>query len=695
MDNDYNFEAINSALYRIAEQAHEAEDMQQFFASIHKIIANLTYAENFFIALHDEEKNNLSIPYIVDTASDINVKSLAKLPVETLNQTLTGYMLRTGKMLHANAELIDELEAKGEINELGELPNEWVGFPLKKGKKVIGGIVLQSYDSEVSYSNKDIYLLMFVSQHLATALTRKQSEDALRESEKKLREVLENSNVISYKFNLELNIYEYVSNNIKFIFGYTPEEYLAIDFEEAKNRIHPDDRNNYREQFKKLMVRASTGKHSNIPVVEYRWRHKRDNKYHWFSDTRRVICNEDDIAVSIIGSVRDITDAKNAEQKLRETEEELHKMQELESIGILAGGLAHDFNNILTGIFGNISLAKMKMASDHLSFKYLEKAENSMDRATRLTRQLLTFSKGGEPIKEGVELTNLIEETTLFDLSGSNVKPLFDFSKNSLEAHVDKGQIQQVISNLVINANQAMPEGGHLHIGVENIKISDNNELSIHRGRYTKIIIKDEGTGIDKNTYARIFDPYFTTKPEGSGLGLTTVYSIIKKHDGYLTVDSEKGKGSTFTIYLPVIELKSELGLMSETENNQITEHNNILVMDDDSDILNLVTAILEMNNYTVDTALDGKEMLDKYQNAMGSSKSFDVVIMDLTIPGGMGGKEAVKELLKIDAEAKCIVSSGYADDPIMAHYKDYGFKAAIAKPFTQSGLTSVLVSII
>jgi len=690
-----DFQAINAALYRIADEAHSAEDMEQFFGKIHHIINSLVYAENFFVALYEKENQAIVFPYMIDTSSNINLNELAELPIETLNKTLTWHMLQSGQMLHADAELMNKLTRRGVIHEVGDDSHEWLGFPLKIGKQIIGALVIQSYDTNESYSEKDIELLTFVSQHVATALSRKQSDDALRVSEKKLREVLENASVISYKFNLTLNKYEYVSNNIKFIFGFTSKEYLDMAFEDAKERIHPEDRAYYREHFINLIEKTKLDNNYIIPVVEYRWLHNLDRKYHWYSDTRRVICDDNKQPIAIIGSVRDITDSKKSEEKIRKIEDELHKMQDIENIGVLAAGLAHDFNNILTGIFGNISLAKMKIDSEHPGFKYLEKSEKSMNRATRLTRQLLTFSKGGEPVKEDVVLTKLIEDTTLFDLSGSNVKPFFDFSKASLEAKVDKGQIQQVISNLVINADQAMPDGGNLYIDVENINIINGQGPAIKNGRYIKIVIKDEGAGIDKTSYDRIFDPYFTTKEKGSGLGLTTVYSIIKKHDGHITVESKPGKGTVFIIYLPATETTADKSVTTGKKTVAIANKHKVMVMDDDQDILNLVTTILEMNNFVVATSLDGKQMLESYQNAMDKSEPFEAVIMDLTIPGGMGGKEAVEELLKIDDNAKCIVSSGYADDPIMAHYQEYGFKAAISKPFALDNLNNILLDII
>ncbi|RLA04134.1 MAG: hypothetical protein DRQ47_03890 [Gammaproteobacteria bacterium] len=383
------------------------------------------------------------------------------------------------------------------------------------------------------------------------------------------------------------------------------------------------------------------------------------------------------------------------EKKLRATEEEFHKLQKIENLGVLAGGIAHDFNNVLTGIFGNLSLAKMKLSKDHPVYGYLDKSENSIDRATRLTKQLLTFAKGGEPVKEEVDVTYLIEETTLFDLSGSNVKPRFNFPNDPTYAQVDKGQIQQVISNLVINADQAMPEGGVLDINVEKVVLEQQQVKRLEAGSYIKIDIQDEGTGIRASDLDKIFDPYYTTKEKGSGLGLTTVFSILKRHGGTINIESEPEKGACFTLYLPLLPTQptTEIAILNETPEEP--QKNKILVMDDDLDILDLITALLEVKGFVATKAVDGVQMLKAYQLALENAEPFDAVIMDLTIPGGMGGKDAITELLKIDGNANCIVSSGYADDPIMANYSDYGFKAALSKPYVLDELNKTLISII
>jgi two-component system cell cycle sensor histidine kinase/response regulator CckA len=398
--------------------------------------------------------------------------------------------------------------------------------------------------------------------------------------------------------------------------------------------------------------------------------------------SKRVGFQNKDLILSV---VRDITERKQAEEAFQ-------KMEKLKSVGTLAGGIAHDFNNILTGLFGNISIAKETLPTDHPGFASLEEAEKSMNRAIRLTKQLLTFAKGGAPVMENIRLDNLVEEVIRFDLSGSNVKPIFEYADDLWPAEVDGGQIQQVFSNLTINARQAMPDGGHLYITLENAAISENKMPDLVQGKYIRITVTDEGTGIDRKHIGRIFEPYFTTKHAGSGLGLATSHSIIHQHGGCIRVDSQLGKGAMFIIYLPASKTQQP----SETKQPEIKctpieQTARILVMDDEEMIRNVATLMLEKNGYWVETANGGSQAIEMYQQAIEVGKPFDVVITDLTIPGGIGGKEVIRHILEINPKAKVIVSSGYANDPIMAKYADYGFSGVVAKPYTLSSLHGVL----
>ncbi len=379
----------------------------------------------------------------------------------------------------------------------------------------------------------------------------------------------------------------------------------------------------------------------------------------------------------------------------KRTQEELSKIQNIKRIGTLAGGIAHDFNNILTAVYGNISIAKLKLPDSHPVCELLNEAETSINRATELTSQLLTFSKGGTPQKKSVSIEKLIEEVVSFDLSGSNVKLIIDTKPSLYPVKVDKGQIQQVFSNLAINANQAMPDGGTVTITLENFKNSNNAIPGLEPGPYLKIKFKDEGCGISQDHIHHIFDPYFTTKAAGNGLGLATVYSIIDKHKGKITVTSKINSGTTFNIYIPAIQAtgsESTINSSSQLHHSEKEFHNtNILVMDDDKHIQKLAVTMLQSLGMTAETVSDGDEAIDKFKQAQSQGSPYDLVILDLTIPGGLGGKETCKKLLDLSPEAKIIVSSGYTNDTVLANYGQYGFVDMITKPYTINNLKSVI----
>ncbi|MCP5102525.1 MAG: PAS domain S-box protein [bacterium] len=382
--------------------------------------------------------------------------------------------------------------------------------------------------------------------------------------------------------------------------------------------------------------------------------------------------------------IKDIT-----ERKL--LAEELQKTQKLESVGILAGGIAHDFNNILTAIMGNISLALLKTDPEQQLYPLLQSAEKASLRARELTQQLLTFSKGGEPIKENASIEELIRESGAFILRGSNVSCSYIFAPGLLPVEVDKGQISQVIQNLILNADQAMPGGGVIEVKAENVSLKNRQVALLKKGKYIKISIKDRGIGIEEKLLQKIFDPYFSTKKKGSGLGLAIVYSIVRKHNGAVTVESALGEGTVVNIYLPAAEEKERITRLVPVKSPVIKGEGFILIMDDDPQVRMTGELMVESMGYRATCVEDGVEALKVYKKEKATGRTFDVVIMDLTVPGGMGGKKAVKELLLFDPGAKVVVSSGYSNDPVMAKYKKYGFCGVLPKPIVLEDLNKLL----
>jgi len=361
--------------------------------------------------------------------------------------------------------------------------------------------------------------------------------------------------------------------------------------------------------------------------------------------------------------------------------EELLKIQKLESISLLAGGIAHDFNNILTSILGNISLARVFVDSPIVDDKLIN-AENACEVAKALTQQLLTFSKGGLPVKELTPLDKILKDSTLFASSGSNAKCEFLIQDDLWWVEIDKGQINQVINNLIINAIQAMPDGGIIKICASNFPVGySRHDLPLKEGNYVKVSVSDHGTGIPDEVVPKIFDPFFTTKPKGHGLGLSTCYSIIKKHGGHIAVDMQSRAETTFSFYLPASPAKITTTGIQE-QDSPFNSGGRILIMDDDDNIRQLCFEILSRAGYGVVLSSDGIEAIEAYKNARESDQPFDLVIMDLTIPGGMGGREAIGKILEIDPQAKAIVSSGYSNDEVISQFQQFGFKAAISKPY-------------
>ena len=407
------------------------------------------------------------------------------------------------------------------------------------------------------------------------------------------------------------------------------------------------------------------------------------------ADSAAPILDSEQKIIGVVLVFRDVSQKKK-------TEEEHLKIKKLESLGVLAGGIAHDFNNILTAILGNINLADTYIEQENEAHSLLTEAEKASIRAKNLTQQLLTFSKGGVPVRETAAIKQVISDSADFVLHGSKVTCRYVIQKDLWLVDIDTGQMSQVIQNLVINARHAMPEGGEIKISCENIAdITTDSGLSLPGDNYIKISIADHGGGIPEKYLDKIFDPYFSTKQEGSGLGLAVTHSIINKHDGHIFVRSNSGEGTTFTIYLPASTEQTSSELEGEAQKPEKSVRGTILIMDDEAMIQNLAKKMLSRLGHQCLQAKNGEEAIAIFKEHHHSDNPVDVIIMDLTIPGGIGGKDAIKEILKIDPDAKAIVSSGYSNDPVMANYHQYGFKAAIGKPFKMVQLKETVNSVL
>ena len=390
-------------------------------------------------------------------------------------------------------------------------------------------------------------------------------------------------------------------------------------------------------------------------------------------DSMAPIQKPDGTITGVVLIFRDISERRKFEQ-------ELIKTQKLESLGVLAGGIAHDFNNVLTAIIGNTSIAKLNIDPTSETYQLLVEVENASKRAKTLTRQLLTFSKGGEPVKKVINIKDSIRNAVSFALKGSNIKCEFNFTPDLMVVNADEAQLTQAFYNIINNARQANPSDHKILVSATNKHVGVEQKLAIKSGPYVVVDVVDHGEGIQSENLSKIFDPYFTTRQNASGLGLSISYSIIKKHGGNILVESTPELGTRVTVYIPATEQKSKQHPIRDYEFP--VRKSKILVMDDEPLIRNLVKRMLNIIGHAVDTANHGQQAIELYARALKSGSPYDVVILDLTVQGGMGGQETIQKLLAIDPKVKAIVSSGYSNDPIMANYKDYGFCGVVAKPY-------------
>ncbi len=548
-----------------------------------------------------------------------------------------------------------------------------LALPLVVEGKLVGVLTFSSCKPQFNLTDEKVQRVQIVSQVFAAALLRQKTERRLEEEKERLAVTLKSigDGVIT------TDIMGYITS-----LNDEAEKITGWRLEEAEGKMID-------EVFR--IIDETTGKTIPSPILKV----LRTNTVVTLGthtilidkhSGRKLITDSGapikDNSGNIIGAVlvfRDVT-------LERKQESELLKLKKLESIGILAGGIAHDFNNILTGIAGNIDLAAMSENDIPEAHRYLEKALNGCRRAASLTQKLLTFSKGGAPVKENASIAEIITENMDFILHGSRIKTSISIEDNLWEVKVDKDQISQVIQNIIINSMEAMPEGGIISVICKNVtSVKSHNK----KGRYVQIRIGDTGTGISRENIEKIFDPYFSTKETGSGLGLAVSFSIIKKHDGFIDVVSKPKSGTEIIIHIPVHDPEGTAKQKESGVEDSTTEESlSILVMDDEEPIRNLLKTMLSKMGHSVVTVPDGKKAVEEY-----SGHRFDLVILDITIPGGMGGIETIQELKKKDTEVKALVSSGYANSPVLSEYEAYGFSGALTKPFLMKDLKNAIRS--
>jgi len=638
--------------FSVIRDITERKQAEEALRKSEKMLQTIFDAEPECVKLLDENANLIMM----------NRAGLDMLDVESLDQ-VKGQCVCPLVTADSRQEFMDLVKRVFQ-GESGVLQFEMVGM---KGRR----LWMDTHAVPLRNEKDEIVALLGVTRDVTE---QKRAEGALRENQARLDLALQAAHMGVWRLEVIENKRYFDGLTCQLLgiagatFTGTAEEFFRV--------VHPADRDRVRNALSRTL------EHDAPYEPEYRvvWP---DGTIRSIAARGRLVRDDRGRPVRINGVLWDITEK-------RLLEEERLKTQKLESIGTLAGGIAHDFNNLLQGIFGYISMAKLTIDRREKSLAMLEQAEKALHQSVNLTSQLLTFSKGGKPVKKATDLRTVIENSVKFALSGSPVSYDLSFGDDLRAVDGDEGQIGQVVQNIVLNAEQAMPLGGRIEIAARNVPPSQAAGLPINApDGLVEIVIRDQGTGIPPEHLPRIFDPYFTTKEKGSGLGLATSYSIVKNHEGMIDVSSVLGKGSTFNVYLPASDRKAaaDPGPASSSSARACR----ILLMDDEEMVRKVAYELLTGLGHGVDLAVHGEEAVEKYRQAMAAGSPFDIVILDLTIRGGMGGAETMQMLRAADPGVKAIVSSGYSDDTVVANYREHGFAAFLKKPYDLMSLQATL----
>ena len=650
-------EILQSALYQISEKASQAEDMNELYATLHGIISTLLYASNFYIALIDEAGQTLSFPYFIDEFD-------TPPPPQKQGRGLTEYVLRTGQPLLVSDQQVQQMAADGLIELIGPPSCEWLGVPLKRGDRTFGVMVIQSYQEDFHYSERDRELLIFVSQHIADALWRKRTDHELKQSQRFLQAVFNGIQDGISVLDGDLNILQVNQAMDKLYPHQVPladkKCFQAYHGEKKPCRVCPTLR----------ALKEGTPQMDIVPLVGS------GGQRGWLELHAFPLFDPDGRVSGVIEYVRDISERKQLEERFIQA-------QKMESIGLLAGGIAHDFNNILGGILGYASWLKTNISHDHPFYRPVDTIEKSASRAAELTAQLLAFARGGKYDIRPSSLNAVISESMRI-LAGTLdksivIETLLDDSLPTVE--IDVGQIQQVLMNLCVNARDAMPGGGRLTIQSSVIRLGESDARSqpeAKPGWFAVLTVSDTGVGMDDGVKQRIFEPFFTTKDKGkgTGLGLSMVYGVVKNHGGFVNVYSEAGQGSTFKVYLPLSGKPEVMESVPETE--LAGGHETILVIDDEEAIREVACDILGSYGYRVRLATDGEEGVAIFRR---QARQIDLVILDMVMPR-QGGRETLLELQKINPKVRVLFSTGYSQNEKVNEIMALGVRGFIQKPY-------------
>jgi two-component system, cell cycle sensor histidine kinase and response regulator CckA len=657
-------EELNAALYAIAARSQSAEDLQQFFVAIHTIVGQLMNARNFYISLYDPQSQLLSFPYFVDEEDPTPVP-------KPLGRGLTEYVLRSGEPLLATPAIFEDLVRRGEVELIGAPSLDWLGVPLKSGTTCMGALVVQSYNENTRFGERDREILKFVSQQLAATIEHKRYEEALRRSEARSRSLILSAAFGIFRCTLGGRFLDVNPALITMLGHESVEDLLKLD---ARREVfvNPQELDRLAEDYRR------TG---NLNGVEVQWKRKDDRVIIVrLSGCAATSTDEPEEVLELIAE--DITDRRQLEEQLRQA-------QKMDAVGRLAGGVAHDFNNLLMVINGytEVLLEQLEKGSD--THRKIQSIQQAADRAATLTRQLLAFSRKQLLELKVVDVNTVVGdmERLLRPLIGENIELVTRLSLETGHIRADAGQLEQVIMNLVVNAKDAMPDGGKLTLQSADVTVRQNfrEHRLIQPGRYAVISVADTGLGMDKETQSRIFEPFFTTKEKGkgTGLGLSTVYGIVKQSNGYVFVQSEVGAGTTFHVYLPRVEESAEELSPVKAPQNETGGCETVLLVEDEESVRELVRVTLASRGYNVFEAEDGECGLRLAQDFTGH---IDILITDVVMPG-IGGRELAKKLLSLRPGISVLYLSGYTEDTVVTQGALGPNTAFLQKPFTLQNL--------
>ncbi|MDD3051771.1 MAG: ATP-binding protein [Candidatus Cloacimonetes bacterium] len=670
------------------------KDVSKSFPKIMEVLGRITNSDKILTIIYDVIKQE-----IINNFEWTNENFKSKKAM--LNEINSEECFRIIERIKSNVII----QVKDDFEAISDTPqsesfffdrsdfNSLLIIPLSVDNKIFGFIGFFTKNSDRSWLPEEIELLKIFAQLISNHLERIRIENELLKEKERYKTIFEMSKIalweidfaplIKYlqshpqkKYPKKANDYHKKITNLLKLIKVIDVNQETIDLFKAK------DKNDFIENMNQIILKESLEDYFDA-INQFSGRMKfvefetinRDFQGNILRLLYRASLDDSSNNSRFILCVVDITEKHRKE-------EEIQNSQRLESIGYLAGGIAHDFNNLLTTILGNVSLMIQNSQPSSKAELFYKKTLAAIDLSTKLTKQLLTFSSGGFPLKSIVSVADIVESTLDFTLSGSKIMKKLEIDSDLYPIEADSGQISHALNNIFLNSLQAMPKGGELIVKCANVELEKNEISNRPAGKYVRITIEDFGTGIEKKILDKVFYPYFTTKTVGStkgtGLGLSITYSIINKHNGWMYLESEYKKGTKVTLFLPATEKKTEM-----YGDSDLYMREKILVMDDEQGILDVVEKILTQYGYDTDIAKDGKTAVKMYKHQYLEGNCYAAVILDNTIPGGMGGKEVIKELLKIDLDVRAILTSGYTNDEVMSRYKEYGFSASIEKPFT------------